>query len=1037
MPFQSTDNNLLFGFLALQNNFIPREELIAAVSVWLTDKSRSLDEVLRERRTLADDEHELLVALVRKHLQKHGNNAEHSLAALSSVGDVGDDLKKLGDADVEASLLHVAAARNVQPNDPNATLPVDPSTVERTRFRILRPHAEGGLGQVFVARDEELNREVALKEIKFNRSDDSDSRSRFVLEAEITGGLEHPGIVPVYGLGQYADGRPYYAMRFIRGDSLKEAIEQFHTRRVGVPPAQKAPLPLGESGERSSQGEGAQKSGPVFDSVEFRQLLGRFIDVCNAIEYAHSRGVLHRDLKPGNIMLGKYGETLVVDWGLAKAKERDVRHQQSDEHTLQPRSSSGSSATQMGSAIGTPAFMSPEQAAGRLDILGPASDVYSLGATLYSVLTGQLAFAKGDTGEILHRVQNGDFPPPRQICPKVPQPLEAICLKAMALKPSDRYSSPQALAEDLERYLADEPIRALSEPLSIRTRRWLRKHPRSVAALAATLLMLLASSAVVSTVVATTNRQVAAVNNSLKEALVSQREATTQAEHRQKEAELARKVAEFAKWAAETARQESDLARSNEELARAQEQLTGIYFKQIALDLAMIVRNPELDQADRQSALVSILRQRIEYMRKSAAGTPEAIADVLNSMAAAYAALDLHAEAAGFLEEARELLGEDHPRTLEFSGSLGNAYGRSGNHDKALMILENTIERQKSKLGADNTITLGTAVSLAEEYVWREKFDKALPLYEHTLDLASAHADEYPEFIASIEETFRNACQSFGKTADGRTQMQQSLQLADKRWGPNHPVTLVYVTSLANSYYAAAETDKAILLLESAIERCREKGDVALLPALRHMHSLAVFQISSGKAVKAVELLEKPVQQMRTPLVDQLRMIGPVLFQEARTSITCLDEVVTLQRDLANAYLALQRPSEALPLFEEITQFDPKNIEAFNHLAWLRATCPDKQYRNGQQAIEYATKACQLTNWKNSWYFDTLAAAYAETGDFTNAVEWQKKALDGSDATMADEFRTRLELYKSSQPYREPPPSPPTPPTTSDSPSPN
>ena len=121
--------------------------------------------------------------------------------------------------------------------------------------------------------------------------------SRFLLEAEITGGLEHPGIVPVYGLGQYADGRPYYAMRFIKGDSLKEAIERFH----------QADIPSRDPGERT---------------LELRQLLGRFIDVCNAIAYAHSRGVLHRDLKPGNIMLGKFGETLVVDWGLAKVVGR-------------------------------------------------------------------------------------------------------------------------------------------------------------------------------------------------------------------------------------------------------------------------------------------------------------------------------------------------------------------------------------------------------------------------------------------------------------------------------------------------------------------------------------------------------------------------------------------------------------------------------------------------------------------------------------------------------------------------------------------
>ena len=217
--------------------------------------------------------------------------------------------------------------------------------------------------------------------------------SRFVREAEITGGLEHPGIVPVYGLGHYDDGRPFYAMRFIKGDSLRQAIEQFHSRAVsGLNP-----------GERM---------------LELQKLLRRFLDVCNAIAYAHSRGVLHRDIKPGNIMVGPYGETLVVDWGLAKVVGRS---ESSAEATLRPPSASGSSETLPGSPIGTPPFMSPEQATGSIDQLGPASDVYSLGATLYCLLTGKAPIEGAEVEEVLRRVQQGEIPPPRQVKPDVPR----------------------------------------------------------------------------------------------------------------------------------------------------------------------------------------------------------------------------------------------------------------------------------------------------------------------------------------------------------------------------------------------------------------------------------------------------------------------------------------------------------------------------------------------------------------------------------------------------------------------------------------
>ncbi len=406
-----------------------------------------------------------------------GAQPEATIASLATPPTVVDEDATIADADPNATVA-------VKPDLDNTEVGTFASSVTATRnvvapagnrpghsrYRVVRSHAHGGLGEVFVALDGELNREVALKEIQGRHADDAVSRARFVVEAEVTGGLEHPGIVPVYGLGEYQDGRPYYAMRFVRGESLKEAIVRFH--------------------RKPSAGDDSHE-------LELHKLLRRFVDVCNAMEYAHVRGVLHRDLKPANVMLGPFGETLVVDWGLAKPFDDTVKAGLPTQlprmpapgldraqalglsgdlgpgtGRIKPLSASGQMYDVLfGTTVGTPHYMSPEQAEGRVE-LTPASDIYSLGATLYNLLTGTTPFTEKSLLPLLEKVRKGDFPPPRQVNPTVPPALDAICRKAMALKIEDRYTSARALAEDVEHWMADEPVSAYAEPWTARAARW-------------------------------------------------------------------------------------------------------------------------------------------------------------------------------------------------------------------------------------------------------------------------------------------------------------------------------------------------------------------------------------------------------------------------------------------------------------------------------------------------------------------------------------------------------------------------------------
>ena len=453
--------NLLFGLLAFQNNFINRRELLAAFDTRTADKSRPLGRILADQGAISNDLLALITGLVSAHLAKHNDEPEKSLAALTPIGSVREDLE--GFSDLRLTLTHVSGTDLTVSHHGS----VGAASSAGVRFKILRPLNRGGMGVVSVALDTELDRSIALKEIRDTAADDDAYRARFLVEAEITGKLEHPGIIPIYGLGTYADGRPFYAMRLIRGDktgSLTDAIRRFYA-----------------------------EPDPASRVVEFRGLLRRFLDVCNAIAYAHSKGVLHRDLKPDNILLGPYGETLVVDWGLAKAAGRADPGPSDGEQVRLNLSGSGLSPTIAGGAFGTPEYAPPEQMTGDLPNVGPRSDVYGLGAILYCLMTGQAPFSRQgiDLGKLIKKIEEGDFPPPRQLRSEIDKPLEAICLKAMSRKPSDRYETVRALATDMESYLADEPVSSYREPWTLRVRRWTRRHRTLVSTAAASLVMAL------------------------------------------------------------------------------------------------------------------------------------------------------------------------------------------------------------------------------------------------------------------------------------------------------------------------------------------------------------------------------------------------------------------------------------------------------------------------------------------------------------------------------------------------------------------
>ena len=270
--------------------------------------------------------------------------------------------------------------------------------------------------------------------------------------------------MPIYEVSKRPDDQvPFYTMRFVRGRTLHQAVSTYRQKRT--------------------QGEATP--------LELRELLGAFIDVCNAVAYAHSRGVLHRDLKPQNVVLGDYGEVIVLDWGLARLM--DQPDAESVATPLQVSAETAVQDTLQGQVLGTPAYMAPEQAEGRLDQLGPATDVYGLGAILYEILAGTPPFAGSETTELLRQVIHEPPARPRSLVAGTPPALEAVCLKALAKNPAERYGSASELAKEIRHYLADEPVSAYPDPLLVRLGRKARRHRSLVAGLAAAALVAVVS----------------------------------------------------------------------------------------------------------------------------------------------------------------------------------------------------------------------------------------------------------------------------------------------------------------------------------------------------------------------------------------------------------------------------------------------------------------------------------------------------------------------------------------------------------------
>ncbi len=675
------------------------------------------------------------------------------------------------------------------------------------RFRNLQFHAQGGMGAVFVADDGELNRRIALKTMRGHRAHDSAGRRRFIREAEITGALEHPGVVPVYSLSQDNEGNPYYAMRFIQGQSLATAAKKFHEQ------------PLRD-----------------FHSLAFRQLLKRFQDTCNTLAFAHSKGVIHRDIKPANIMLGDFGETLVVDWGLARMGDEPHDPSASAGGQLADDADPNGK-TSEGTVIGTPAFMSPEQAEGRVSAVGITSDVYSLGATLFVLLTNRSPF-QGTAGQVLASIPRGDFPRPCDVNPDVPKPLEAICLKAMALQPANRYASASKMADDVDQYLAGEPVGAHRESLLVRAGRWMRNHPRLVTGTAVAVLAGIVGLAGVAAVQTRAKSELAGKNLELQDTNAALDKQRNRAEAREDEAIDA--VKRFRDAVAN-----DPLLKNTPQLEDLRKRLLGeplTFFRHLrdqlqadgdtrpeALarlavatdDLAILTR----EIGDKENALAAA-RESLAIFRKLADEHPNVATYQYNRALVHHRLAQLLEQTGGTgarteFESAIEIfrkLGAKHPADTECQSRLAGSHSHLGNflretgelsaaraeYESALAIHEKlaaehpTVTDYQINLATGHT-NLGNLYSdTGQPALARAAYELALAI---EMKLAAEHSSvpDHQSRLAHGHNNLGMLLSAAGEPAAARTEYETSLAIRQKLIN-EHPTITEYQGNLAESH---------------------------------------------------------------------------------------------------------------------------------------------------------------------------------------------------------------------------------------------
>jgi non-specific serine/threonine protein kinase/serine/threonine-protein kinase len=705
-------------------------------------------------------------------------------------------------------------------------------------YEILGELGHGGMGVVYRARHLGLKRVVALKMIRAGAQAGAEELARFRAEARFQASVHHPHIVQIFEIGEAA-GLPYFALEYVDGTSLDKRL--------------------------------AGRPQPARSAAQLIETLAR------TIHHAHAKGLVHRDLKPGNILLASDATPKVGDFGLAKRLEGEAGR------------------TQTGAVVGTPSYMAPEQAWGRVKAIGPAADIYALGGILYELLTGRPPFLGASAVDTVLQVRHQEPVPPRHWLANVPRDLETICLKCLRKEPGQRYSSAEALADDLRRFLEGKPVVARPVSLLVRAVRWARRRP-AVAALLLALALVVSGSVAGLTVL-----WLRAERNSTR---AQDAEADSQAAMNFLTKEILGVSQVEVKGAGVTLGQAVDAAApkitevfADRPKAEAPvRQAVGLIYHRMgnytqaephlrrAADLYREHLGAEhLDTLTAANHLALLLldcgklaeaeplfRRNLEaYRRIRGADDPETLPSA-NNLALVLHKLGRLDEAQSLFEQTlearRRILGPDHPDTLTTANNLAALLQNRGKWDEATALLRDNLEHFRRRLGNDHSHTLTAVNNLASLLMEQGKLAEAEPLLGQNLEvLRRISGPEHPTTLKAVNNLGMLLFDRHN-LAEAEPLLRQNLEDRRRILGPDHSDTLTSENNLALVFQAQGQFQKAEALFRQSLESCRRTLGPEHFATLRTMNNLSGVLQDQGKLAEAESLQRQLLECSRHAL---------------------------------------------------------------------------------------------------------------------------------------------------------------------------